>query len=368
MRVYIPSPRYFVSPRNTDWLYSVRLRELSRFCPEIEIYLQRAPIIDSLINASYCCSILHHRLHLPVPKPLRFEFRDTYLSTRDFVRSKSNLIFSNERFPTRTPVPVVWQTGPTWTEVMLARGATRETIERQVQWKRACAAKSKLIVVLTRWGADRVAEMLGAFEEKLRVIPYFLPHVNFIERQKIESKVLEPVCRLAFVGRQARRKGLDLAIAAFERLDALYPQRFHFTIVSNLNDGPVKLPHKPNVSFIRELPVGEVRELLGRSHFLIMPSRFETFGWVYVEAMSQGAIPVASDAPIQAELLDRGGAGILSTPAPEAIARAIEEAYATPAIWLRKALDAYDFAAAELGPAAVAGKFRSVFEEALATR
>lgn len=368
MRVYIPSPRYFITPRNTDWLYTIRMQELGRFCPEIEVYLQRAPLIDLLINGSYCCSILHHRLHLPIPEALRFGFRDTYLSTRDFRRSGCDLIFSNERFPTLTPAPVVWQTGPTWTDLLLARGVEREVIERQLEWKRACAAKSQLIVVLTRWGADRVAEMLGGFDEKLRVVPYFLPHMNFIERVKIAAKASEPIYRLAFVGRQARRKGLDLVVGAFERLDTRYPGRFRLTIVSSLIDGPVDLPRKSNLELIRELPVAQVQELLGKSHFLLMPSRFETFGWVYLEAMSQGAIAVAPKAPIQAELLARGKAGILTEAAPEAIARSIEEASASPEIWLQRALVGYDFAHSEFGPAAVADKFRSVFEEALVSR
>ena len=368
MRVYIPSPRYFITPRNTDWLYTVRMQELSRFCPGVEVYLQRAPLIDLLINCSYCCSILHHRLHLPIPEALRFGFRDTYLSTRDFRRSGCDLIFSNERFPTRTPAPVVWQTGPTWTDLLLAQGVERASIERQLEWKRACAAKSKLIVVLTRWGAERVSAMLGGFDEKLRVVPYFLPHVNFIERAKIAAKASEAVYRLAFVGRQARRKGLDLVIEAFELLDTRFPGRFRLTIVSSLIDGPVDLPRKPNLELIRELPVAAVQELLGKAHFLLMPSRFETFGWVYVEAMSRGAIAVAPQAPIQAELLAQGRAGLLTEAAPGAIARSIGEASTSPEIWLQHALAGYDFAQREFGPAAVAGKFQSVFEEALAAR
>ena len=72
--------------------------------------------------------------------------------------------------------------------------------------------------------------------------------------------------------------------------------------------------------------------------------------------------------PIQAELLAQGKAGILIEAAPEAIAQSIEQACTDPETWRRKALDAYDFAAAEFSPAAVAGKFRSVFEEALTTR
>ncbi len=368
MRIYVPTPRYFLSRRNSDWLYTVRLPELCRYCPEIEIYLQRAPLIDLLINGSYCCSLLHHRFGLPIPEVLRYGFRDTYLSQRDLIRSQADLIFSYERFPTRTPVPVVWQTGPTYTEYLLAQGSNPRRIERQIEWKRACAAKARLIVVPTRWGAERVAAMLDGFEEKLRVVPFFLPHLSFIEREQIEAKAAERTCRLTFVGRQARRKGLDLAVEAFERLDARYPGRFRLTIVSSFIDGPIDLPRKPNLELIRELPVAEVQELLGKSHFLLMPSRFETFGWVYLEAMSRGAIAVALNAPVQAELLAQGRAGILTEAAPEAIARSIEEACARPETWRQRALDAYDFAHTEFSPAAVAGKLRGVFEEALATR
>jgi glycosyltransferase involved in cell wall biosynthesis len=329
--------------------------------------LQRAPLIDLLINASYCCSVLHHRFALPIPEPLRYGFRSTYLSQRDLVRSRADLIFSYERFPTRTPLPVVWQTGPTYTEHLLARGSDRRRIEQQIEWKRACAAKARLIVVPTRWGAERVAAMLEGFDEKLRVVPFFLPHMSFIARQRIAAKAADPTCRLTFIGRQARRKGLDLVIAAFERLDTLYPERFRLTIVSGLIDGPVEIPRKPNLELIEELRVAEVQELLARSHFLLMPSRFESFGWVYLEAMAQGAIALATEAPVQAELLAQGRAGLLTEPTPEAIVTAIEQASAKPEVWLQRALDGYDFAHAEFSPAAVAAKLRGVFEEALVT-
>jgi glycosyltransferase involved in cell wall biosynthesis len=343
----------------------VRLPELGRFRPELEVYLQRAPLVDLLINSSYCCSILHTRFGLPIPEPLRYGFRDTYLSARDFRRSGGQLIFSYERFPTRTPAPVVWQTGPTYTERLLAVGSNPRRIERQIRWKRACAAKSRLIVVPTQWGAARVAEMLGGFADKLRVVPFFLPHLSLVARETIAARAADPVRHLVFVGRQARRKGLDLAAAAFAQLNDRYPGKFRMTVVSSFNDGPVALERRPNLELIHELPVAGVQELLARAHFMVMPSRFETFGWVYVEAMARGAIPLALDSPVQAELLAGGRAGLLTEAAPEAIARAIEEVCNEPGGWHRRALAGYNFAATEYAPAAVAARMSDLFAEAL---
>src|SRR5581483_8049027 len=44
MRIYVPTPRYFGSRRNSDWLYTVRLPELGRFRPDLELRTEAAEL------------------------------------------------------------------------------------------------------------------------------------------------------------------------------------------------------------------------------------------------------------------------------------------------------------------------------------
>ena len=46
--------------------------------------------------------------------------------------------------------------------------------------------------------------------------------------------------------------------------------------------------------FGRAVPRSEVRDIMGAIDFAILPSRFEPFGLVQLEAMAMGALPVAS--------------------------------------------------------------------------
>src|SRR5271170_4287774 len=92
------------------------------------------------------------------------------------------------------------------------------------------------------------------------------------------------------------------------------PGRLHLTVVSNFSDGKVALPQLPNLTLVQRIERDAVQKLMRSSHILLMPSRFESYGWVYLEAMAAGAIPVASDAPIQREILAGGRAGILTAP------------------------------------------------------
>jgi len=54
------------------------------------------------------------------------------------------------------------------------------------------------------------------------------------------------------------------------------------------------------------VPDDELAALLERAHVLAAPSRYESFGMVYLEAMESGVIPIASTAGGASELVDEG--------------------------------------------------------------
>ena len=68
-----------------------------------------------------------------------------------------------------------------------------------------------------------------------------------------------------------------------------------------MDDGPIDVPTLPNLRTMRETVRADVLKLMRESHVLIMPSAFESYGFVYIEAMSQGCIPLALDRPVQRE-------------------------------------------------------------------
>jgi len=55
----------------------------------------------------------------------------------------------------------------------------------------------------------------------------------------------------------------------------------------------------------------EVLKIFKRAQIFAMPSRFESYGLVYLESLAYGCVTVSRDAEPQREMLDYGNAGVL---------------------------------------------------------
>ncbi len=99
------------------------------------------------------------------------------------------------------------------------------------------------------------------------------------------TPVKDSIQELLFVGRLAPEKGLDSLLAAATALSHL-----RFTIVG---DGPLrgKIEHSiatlPNTRCLGWQERSVVRELLDACQMLVLPSKFETFGTVALEALAR---------------------------------------------------------------------------------
>lgn len=130
---------------------------------------------------------------------------------------------------------------------------------------------------------------------------------------------------LTFVGGHFGRKGGAACVRAAEiALARGLPVTFH--IVSTLQVGTSNwldptLPGffepcisklgLPNIRFSQGLPNGEVRALLGRSHFLLLPTLGDTFGFSMIEAMAEHTPVMASRLTAVPEVVAHGMNGYL---------------------------------------------------------
>jgi glycosyltransferase involved in cell wall biosynthesis len=117
--------------------------------------------------------------------------------------------------------------------------------------------------------------------------------------------------RMLFVGRAAHRKGLPLVLAAYAGLRRALGNAVTLHVVTDESDGPVQFPSVPGITREIRTTRNQTKDLMHAAHFLVMPSKEENYGMVYIEAMASGAIPVSSDMPNQRELLHKGKAGLL---------------------------------------------------------
>lgn len=141
-----------------------------------------------------------------------------------------------------------------------------------------------------------------------------------------------PVCdvlQAAFVGNHFGRKGgcvtVRMAEIAYRRSLPI-----HFTIVSSLQAGGaiwtdpsrpgffdpyLSLLALPNVTHIANLANADVKALLARSHFALLPTFADTFGFSVLEAMSAGTPVLATAQAALPEVIDDGIDGMLLAPA-----------------------------------------------------
>lgn len=366
MRVYINTPSFHVRPFNTDWQYTRILGRLPEFVEALEIYHQEAWWNAARYNLSHLLTTSSQRLRLPLPSSWLLGV-ESKLSRRDLIRSKCDLVFSYGHFPTNaSPVPVVFHTGATNGEELRRRGISEAKIERERSLKRRAAQDAALVTVNSSEAAANLSEFMPESVSKIRTVPFFLPHLEAVDDSSVIEKFREPeLLRLVFVGREARRKGLPAVLEAFTKLNREMPGRLHLSVVSNFADGPVTLPDLPNLAWIPTVPREQVTQMLRRAHFLLMPSRYESYGWVYLEAMAAGAIPLASDSPIQREILADGACGLLVVPLAESIVEKLLPLLRNPEGMQSMARAALGRCTEVYLPHAVARRMRETFEEAL---
>jgi glycosyltransferase involved in cell wall biosynthesis len=160
-------------------------------------------------------------------------------------------------------------------------------------------------------------EVEGAPAEKVEVVPYGLDAEAFARsahpgkfRKEIGARA-EPLA--GFVGRLTRQKGVDVLLRAFARVEKEIPS----ARLVLAGDGPER---KSLVALARSLGLRRVAFLGWRSNaadvladvdLLAMPSRWEGFGLVALEAMALGKPVVASNVSALPEIVVPGETGLL---------------------------------------------------------
>lgn len=151
--------------------------------------------------------------------------------------------------------------------------------------------------------------------------------VTFSEPRESADKTI----KLIFVGHLIRRKGLDILLDALKILD---DYQFNLDVIGN---GPKKLEYeklsenyglKDKVNFVGEISNPDLLKKLPYYDYLVLPSRYETFGIVLIEAMSCGLPVISTKVASIPEIVTSEEVGILVEPdSPESFAKGIIKAF-----------------------------------------
>jgi glycosyltransferase involved in cell wall biosynthesis len=138
---------------------------------------------------------------------------------------------------------------------------------------------------------------------------------SHIGGHRAHADSISPKTRFVAIGRLSRQKGFDVLIHAFSKVEGdsrldIFGNGSEYDALSEL----VSSNGLESRVFLRGHTDNPYR-VLDEADWMIMPSRFEGFGVVLVEAMARGVPAIASDCPHgPSEILDNGRFGVLVRP------------------------------------------------------
>ena len=152
----------------------------------------------------------------------------------------------------------------------------------------------------SEWAAEAALRAYGvAFEKKIKMIPFGANLEVTRQRPDIEKIIAGRMpgrCNLLFIGRYWEAKGGPVALAVATELHRRGVQ-VHLDVVGCTPPGPIPEYVKVHGFVSKKTAEGHsfLDQLFRQSHFLIVPTRFEAYGLVFVEASSYGLPSLATD-------------------------------------------------------------------------
>jgi glycosyltransferase involved in cell wall biosynthesis len=361
IRVYVHTPRWFVRPSNTDWKYTrFVIPRLAEFVPDCAFYPAKSVSTAVEANGRY----LNRRLlrSLGVDKKTPF---GTSVDKKEFACKKCQIVFTHDEFPKNgESFPIVWQNSILDPHMMLAYGMPQNAFEALVEAKQKGFHKAAAVQVSTEAERDRLSKWFPELAPRFVAIPFFLPDVTSIGDDDFSRKnERRGTLRCLFIGHEARRKGLERVYDAMALLPESVSKRIHLTVISKGIGGRVIAPPIPNLRVERQLPYSKVQQLMKECDVFVMPSFFESYGLVYLEAMAQGTIPMVPNWEVQREIVDAGKAGIITNGGPEEIATRLAQLCDDDNLRRRLATNARQRFQDRFAAPVVASQFRSLFRK-----
>jgi glycosyltransferase involved in cell wall biosynthesis len=310
--------KHFVGKRNTDYRYSFDLAALEQVYP-LKFHMLEAFMPTIVGNMKYALGSILFRI--PIFRTLCYsEFWAEYRRTLRLPKSVLkcvDVIYTNHFFPLQTTdKPVVLEAD------FFAYGCTaadREKIARLLYIPSWMIRRSKFVIVRHELSLKTFRSLYPDFSEKGVVIPaHYMPYLEPIPELSLSAKFRkrDPV-KFIFVGNDAIRKGLSELVQAYEVLPTNIKKRIEITVISNFNDGFVKIPGEFKV--LSGLPRSDVLMLMQQAHVFAMPTKRDAFGKAFIEALASGCAIICPDTSPQKELF--GPFGVTVDPkSPNAIA------------------------------------------------
>jgi len=171
----------------------------------------------------------------------------------------------------------------------------------------------------TRRQASRLAPTHG---ESLVAPPAGRVEGAALSETQVRQRAAEKPLRITFVGNLIPRKNLTTLLSAVDRLSS--ETDWELTVIGSHKADPASAAEavdsatergiEDHVEFMGEVDESVLTAVFESSHVLCVPSRYEGFGMVYLEAMEYGVVPIGSSRGGAGEFIIDGDNGFLVDP------------------------------------------------------
>lgn len=190
-------------------------------------------------------------------------------------------------------------------------------------WERRAVRRCRRLIADSAVMAERGRSLYGRDSEVI------IPHAHHGPISEADADAGD----LLFVGRLEERKGVDVLLAAWQAIAGRHGgRRLHLVGHDATGFGRRSLSLWPAANVVVHGPLTDdnLGALRRRCAIQVVPSRFESFGLVILEAWTGGQAVVASDQGALPEVV--GEAGLCVPPAADALAAALERLLGDPAL------------------------------------
>lgn len=193
-------------------------------------------------------------------------------------------------------------------------------------------SEAAFIVVPTPDYVEIMSKKYNLHKTKFKVIPY---GVDLSQFKKSSHKLHNPI-RLLYVGRLTIQKNIPLLLQSIKNIIDKHIFQIELHIVG---DGEAKKHIKQTVKDLKlnsnvvihgKLTGSDLQQIYSNSDIFILPSVYESFGIVLLEAMASGVPVIVSNIPAVRNVVVHGKTGLLVKPTAGNMSDAIEQLIRDP--------------------------------------
>jgi teichuronic acid biosynthesis glycosyltransferase TuaC len=268
---------------------------------------------------------------LPYPLTRNIEWRTYYHSVMNVIEKeklKFDLIHCHGLYPDGFVAAKVAQYARVPLVMHIHESGFQKSYRKYNRPVRHVMGQADKLIAVSKFQYQTITAVADEFAGKMRVV------YNGIDTEKFSPSASASAgksARMIFVGNLIEGKQIDILIRAIDRLKTRFPLTLDVYGSGPMQKQYQRLTQQLNlthlVKFMGHIENDVLAEILKNYNLLVLPSRYETFGVVLIEAMACGLPVVATAVGAVPEIVDSDEVGILAQPDNiDSLAQAIEKA------------------------------------------